>query len=76
MVVVDEVFTFPFHQEATSALIVTVRGVLAKVAICQKTDDQFFLVRIVRVSIMALKSGENTMIKGLNTNIAISLPLI
>ena len=42
-------------------------------AICQKTDDQFFLLRIVRVSIMTLKSGKNTMIQGLNTNIAISL---
>ncbi len=45
-------------------------------AICQKTDDQCFLVRIVRVSIMTLKSGGNTMIQGLNTNIAIFLPLI
>ncbi len=45
-------------------------------AICQKTDDQCILVRIVRVSIMTLKSGENTMIQGLNTNIAISLPSI
>jgi hypothetical protein len=44
--------------------------------ICQKTDDQFFLFRNVRVSIMTLKSGENTMIQGLNTNIAISLSSI
>jgi hypothetical protein len=68
-------FAFPFHQDATSALTVTIRGVFDQFATHQKTDDQGLLLRIVKGSIMTSTSGENTMIQGLNTNIDISLQM-
>ncbi len=43
---------------------------------CALGGGEGLLVRIVRGSIMTLKRGENAMIQGLNTNIAISLPTI